>query len=61
MPKPARAVSSVVLIDLGAVLDGSKSRQTYMGLNWVHPILHQAESVHWNWSEGVTERITVNK
>ena len=59
MPKPARAVSSVVLIDLGAVLEGSKSWQTNMGSNWVHPILHQAESDHWNWSEGLTEEITV--
>ena len=59
MPKPARAVSSVVLIDLGAVLEGSKSWQANMGLYWVHPILHQAECVHWNWSAGVTEGITV--
>ena len=51
----------MVLIDLGAVLEGSKSWQTNMGSNWVNPIQHQAESVHWNWSEGVTERITVNK
>ena len=51
----------MVLIDLGAVLEGSKSWQTNMGSNWVNPILHQAESDHWNWSEGVTERITVNK
>lgn len=59
MAKLDRTVSSVVSIDLGAVLDGSKSRQATMGLNWVHPILHQAESDHWNWSEGVTEGITV--
>jgi hypothetical protein len=61
MPKPDRAVSGVVLIDLGAVLEGSKSRQTNMGSNWVHPILHQAESDHWNWSEGVTAGITEYK
>lgn len=59
MPRPVRAVSSVVLIDLGAILKGSKSWQATMGSNWVHPILYQAESDHWNWSEGVTEGITV--
>jgi hypothetical protein len=58
VPKPAGAVSSMVLIDLGAVLEGSKSWQANMGSNWVHPILHQAESDHWNWSAGVTEGIT---
>jgi len=32
----------------------AQQRKTNMGLNWVHPILHQAECDHWNWSDGVT-------
>ena len=37
----------------------SLQRKNNMGSNWVHPILHQAESDHWNWSEVDTEGITV--
>jgi hypothetical protein len=29
----------------------SRQRKANMGSNWVHPILHQAECDHWNWSE----------
>lgn len=51
----ARVASSVVLIDLRAVLEASKSWLASMGLNWVQPILHLAECVHWNWSDDLAE------